>query len=581
MANFDKGALVDVAKTSFFPQTYESIGTMSMGIGTPVLHKEIVPKDEVSLSINDIMRLAPIQSPVFDDLSLHFRAFFCPNRILDPEWKRFITGGVGLAGTSDEEIESLSFTLRSLVSHREPNLKSDDNTESTSSAASRGSLADWLNLHFAFYDGVGYPCSTYDADSYVNGTLIGDSDSRLTYATTSDQKLSILPFLGYQKIFDDWYRNERVQPERLPEIVDWFKENSTRVYDVDYNFDNPDTAQVNPFQFWRVNYNKDRYTTALPEATVGGDITYGGFEGGQFPVQANARFEDTSNNAVGKMLSAVPDSTNVYGISSVSNGIQSTPLFVSIASAVANTIQNLKTTFKFYDFFMKDTYGGNRYVEFIQNHFDVIVPDATLDRAIYLGDTKVRVSFGEVFQTSQGSGSEDTGTLGDYAGRGAAYIDDGFMFKSFFREHGQLYVIASIVPTAKYYQGIDRKFFKENRWSFFFPEFQNIGDDVLYVSELFNTGAASQDMEAVFGYNSRWINYKESLDEVHGDFLDNMNDYHFGRQFRNEPQIGESFAQVPTINRPFAVNDAFSSNYLLNMQFVLGMQRPMVVHESF
>lgn len=573
MASFDKGALVDVAKTSYLSQVYESIGTMRMGLATPVLHKEIVPKDEVTLSINDIMRLAPMQSPVFDDLSLHFRAFFCPNRILDPEWKRFITGGVGLAGTSDEEIKNLSFTLRSLVSCTDGELRSEG-AGTGSSAAGRGSVADWLNLHFVGYDSLGYPTESIDPD-----TGIGEDTARLRYASTSSQELSILPFLGYQKIFDDWYRNERVQPERLPEIHEWFKQNNTRVFDADNSADDTDTVLVNPFHFWRVNYAKDRYTTALPEPTIGGDVTYPAGPEGVYPVQGSEPVlfanQDVSNN-LGKVAVGTPNGNVLYS-GRDGNG----NLFVSLASSVAATIQNLKASFKFYDFFMKDTYGGNRYVEFIKNHFDVVVPDATLDRAIYLGDTKVRVSFGEVFQTSQGDGSADSGSLGDYAGRGAAYVEDGYMFKSFFREHGQLYVIASIVPTAKYYQGIDRKFFKDGRFGYFFAEFQNIGDDVLYTSELYNTGSASQDMEKVFGFNSRWINMKESLDEVHGDFLDNMNDYHFGRQFLDEPQIGESFIQVPTINRPFAVTDGFSSNYLLNMQFRLGMQRPMVIHETF
>ena len=575
MASFDKGALVDVAKTSYFSQTYESIGTMRMGLATPVLHKEIVPKDEVSLSINDIMRLAPMQSPVFDDLSLHFRAFFCPNRILDPEWKRFITGGVGLAGTSDEEIKNLSFTLRSLVSCTDGELRSEG-AGTGSSAAGRCSVADWLNLHFVGYDSLGYPTESIDPD-----IGIGEDSARLRYANTSTQELSILPFLGYQKVFDDWYRNERVQPERLPEIHEWFKQNNTRVFDADNSVDDTDSVLVNPFHFWRVNYGKDRYTTALPEPTIGGDVTYPiGVDGGDYTVSVEGNPVNgykPNSNIIGRISSS--GSGAIAQVVNDRTGLSN--LVVSLSSSVAATIQNLKASFKFYDFFMKDTYGGNRYVEYIQNHFDVTVPDATLDRAIYLGDTKVRVSFGEVFQTSQGDGSADSGSLGDYAGRGAAYVEDGYMFKSFFREHGQLYVIASIVPTAKYYQGIDRKFFKDGRFAYFHPEFQNIGDDVLYTSELYNTGSTSQDMQKVFGFNSRWINMKESLDEVHGDFLDNMNDYHFGRQFLDEPQIGESFIQVPTINRPFAVTDSFSSNYLLNMQFRLGMQRPMVIHESF
>lgn len=598
MAQFDQKALIETPKYSRFEFPYESIGTLQMGIGTPVLHKSVVPGDDWNVVVDQIMRLAPLSSPVFDDVSLHFRSFFVPNRILDPRWKEFITGGIGLYGSSDNEIAPLLFTIRSLVSapdERVPSVNNPAAGVANTYCAGVGGLADWLNFHFAHYDpATGRPANKiFDTGGNVTGY------GAFSYATASSEAFDLLPFLGYQKIYDDWYRNERYQDERLPYILNYLTETSAddRLFDLEFT----DVADNrNPFAMWRANYGKDRYTTALPEPVIGGDVYYG-MSGDS---TAEVTVESTNNDGgqllgkdgrlygVGNGYAIVTGGTYDPTAGTVVNGTQTArnvgysrtsdtySLVAQIAQAAQDTIRNLKTAFKMYSFFMKDTYNGNRYVEFMDSHFDVRVPDSTLDRAIYLCDHKVRISFGEVFQTSGAAPESGEGVLGDYAGRGAAYSDGGFLVNEKFLEHGQLYVIATIVPRAKYFQGIDRKFFKKDRFSYFFPEFQNIGDDILYTQELYNLGVNNDDLTTL-GFAPRWADLKENLDEVHGDFLVSMDEYHFGRVFDNAPVIGSKFSQIPTINRPFSVTDDFSENYLINMRWNCIAHRPLLMYETF
>lgn len=556
-SQFDQKIKVETPSCNVFGLTYESIVTSKMGVGVPVLHKEILPDDSIRLSIDHIMRLAPLQAPVYDDLQLHFRAFFVPNRVLDPRWKEFITGGVGLYGSSENDLQNLSFKVNALV---------DTNNNTTDSGNNGGvsSLADYLNFHFANYDADGNPTAS-----------IGGSGVKLSRSNADSTSIfNLLPFLGYWKVFDDWYRNERIQEEELPKMVAAL--GASRVWSYNAPAITPESG--NPFALWRANYSKDRFTTALPEPVMGGPVSFLPDE--RLPLKGD------SNVLVADMSS----SNNVGKIGIGSNGARvqspdgSVGLFVQLANAATATIQTLKTAFKMYSFFMKDTYNGNRYVEFMQSHYNVRVPDATLDRAIYLGQYKVRVSFGEVFQTS-GQTVDDAagGVLGDYAGRGASYSDQGFLFDEHFLEHGQLYVIATIVPRAKYYQGVDRKFIKSGRFDYFFPEFQNIGDVDIKTKELFYSGAQSNLAEAdsTFGFNSRWMEYKESLDEVHGDFLTNMDFWHFGRKFENAPVLSKEFSEITPINDPFTITDAFSDNYLMNLRFNIVARRPIMMYESF
>lgn len=587
MAYFDQKAIVKTPKFSVFNLGYETIGTMRMAMAYPIVHKEILPGDHLSLSIDHIMRLAPLQSPVFDDVEVHFRAFFTPNRILDPRWKEFITGGVGLYGSSDNEIEPLSFKLPALAFALPRGVRSTDSKY----GLENGALADWLNFHVGgiadvadlenpdgTFIAIGDPYLINDSDSFASASWLIDrsgntDDLDFVLDPTS---YNVLPFLGYHKIFDDWYRNERVQEEHLPKFFELL--GNSRVIDYqggDGSAWNSWSKKVAPiFNLFRVNYGKDRFTTALPEPNQGGNIN---IMNDNIDVLSSYNFSPSNVYA---------GSGTIYDNNGIEIGKQVTAiggnnLFVNLAQSAQATIQHLKTQFKLYSFFMKDTYNGNRYVEFMDSHFDVRVPDATLDRAIYLGQQKIRISFGEVFQTSNGNGSSEEGVLGDYAGRGASYSDGGFLVNEKFLEHGQLYVIASIVPRAKYYQGIDRKFIKTDRFSFFFPEFQDIGDDQLFTKELFYRGdGAGSDVEA-FGYNARWCDLKESLDEVHGDFRGNMDHYHFARVFLDSPRLGSDFSEAPSNNRPFSIIDTFSENYLMNARINIKASRPMMMFESF
>lgn len=587
MAYFDQKAVVKTPKFSVFPLTYETIGTMRMAMAYPIVHKEILPGDHFSLSIDHIMRLAPLQSPVFDDVEVHFRAFFTPNRILDPRWKEFITGGVGLYGSSDNEIQPLSFKLPALAFALPRGVRATDSKY----GLENGALADWLNFHvggiadsgnYRNPDGtsiaIGDPIVLNDDDINASASWLVDHSGNtadLDFVLDSTP-YNLLPFLGYHKIYDDWYRNERVQEEHLPQFFEVL--GNSRVIDYqgsDGEIWNSWTKKVAPiFNLFRVNYGKDRYTTSLPEPNVGGnvnimtdnlDLLTNGNINAQ-AISANGSIYDNNGSILGNKL-----------VSSASGN----SLFVNLAQSAQATIQHLKTQFKLYSFFMKDTYNGNRYVEFMDSHFDVRVPDATLDRAIYLGQQKIRISFGEVFQTSNGDGTSDQGVLGDYAGRGASYSDGGYLVNEKFLEHGQLYVIASIVPRAKYYQGIDRKFIKTDRFSFFFPEFQDIGDDQLFTKELFYRGDGAFSDTEVFGYNARWADLKESLDEVHGDFRGNMDHYHFARVFDDSPVLGSDFSEAPSNNRPFSIIDTFSENYLMNARINIIASRPMMMFESF
>lgn len=544
MATFNPKIITGGVKRNKFDLSYYSRLTSRMGDLVPVLCKKIVPSDEYRVNISSITRLAPLANPVYDRLRIDFDAFFVQNRIIDPQFKEFLTGGIGLSGQqSTEGMQNITLSL-----HRGPS--------SDSFSIGAGTLFDFLGCREFKYPGT------------------GDGNTIL--------KLNCEPFLGYMKIYEDWYRNERYQDALYSDFIKFISNRNVTI--------NSNSTGLEFFNKYLVlqrrNFDKDPYTTALSEPLIGGPI----------PIMSGTAPLFSSSDVGGPYS----DFASLYQISNDfdataplrlknSNG-DNYSIYADLSSVASNTVQQLNQMYALYRFFMTDTYNGNRYVEFVKSHFGVVVPDSTLERPLFLGRLSSYVNFSEIFQTSGSTDSQNA--LGDYAGKGAG-ITSGFLFQEKFLEHGYLYIIMSIIPESTYFQGIDDKLFYGDRFdSFYFPEFQNIGDDVVSILDIYtgdilpNNGSVNLSHDyrrsRIFGYNRRNYNLIYYRNEVHGEFTqrNSMLNWTFARSFSSTPTLGSLFCQVPSINNPFTYVESGSQNFFTDILFKIDALRPVERYES-
>ena len=523
-----------------------------MGDLTPVLCKKIVPGDRFRVSMSSITRLAPLANPVYDRVRITYDAFFVQNRIVDPDWKDYVSPD---PEKNDNPTTGISLRLNSFGEAPNYNVQGQ--------FLMRGGLLDMLGFQFSSYGNDGFPDKAGLSNSGVS--LI----------------ISAIPILGYFKIWDNWYRNERFQPAVYSSLMDGGYSKSIREVAFGSSF------QWNYFTgygFLPVNYGKDLFTTALESPLIGGPVNIPAGSS-QVPVAFSP--------ASGSNLHDIEATISSGNVSLTSDSSGSGSLVADMKNAVLGTIQELKFAYALFSFYMKDTYNGNRYVEFMQAHFGVCVPDSTLERSLFLGRITQYINFSEIFQTS-GSTAESN-SLGDYAGVGVA-SGAGRLFDSEFDEHGFLYVLMSIRPNATYFQGIDRKFFYGDRFDeLYFPEFQNIGDKPIFTFELYNYPSSpitpptfsfswkSVNSSAVFGYNRANAEYLWYHDEMHGNFL-NLNgefNWTFARRFDSPPVLGSTFSRVPVIQSPFTFTDADSLNYYTDIFFDIKALRPFVRYEHY
>ena len=78
-------------KKNVFDLTHDVKLSADMGNLTPILTLECVPGDKFEIGCESLIRFAPMIAPVMHRMDVTMHYFFVPNRILWPNWEKFIT----------------------------------------------------------------------------------------------------------------------------------------------------------------------------------------------------------------------------------------------------------------------------------------------------------------------------------------------------------------------------------------------------------------------------------------------------------------------------------------------------------
>ena len=203
--------------------------------------------------------------------------------------------------------------------------------------------------------------------------------------------------------------------------------------------------------------------------------------------------------------------------------------------------------------------------------FGVKSSDARLQRAEYLGGSRIPLSISEVLQTSQTSDTPQ----GNLAGHGyTAGAVNGFTRR--FEEHGMVIGILSVLPRTAYMQGIPRFLLKDSRYDFYWPDFAHIGEQEVYSQELYAAGQSVQGVvRDTFGYQSRYSEYRTVLDQVNGEMRTSLKHWNMARHFTQLPYLNESFVESDPTTRIYAVEDPEWHKLICQLYFNFRAIRPV------
>lgn len=397
----------------------------------------------------------------------------------------------------------------------------------------------------------------------TTGEPVGSIWDKFGLPTEVDEiTVSALPFRAYNLIFNTWFRDQNLQDSLV------------------VNKDNgPDLTTE--YELVKRNKRHDYFTACLPEPQKGDpveipfsqdDVLVRRYDDGAawFAYQAN-----TDTPAVNGAVSVVSELLN-----NASTNISLDPndsLFAQLSQAQI-TVNALRQSISIQSILELDMRGGTRYVEILQNHFNVISPDFRLQRPEYLGGGQARINSHPVAQTSPTSGGNAQAQLAAFATASSSGSNIGFT-KSFV-EHG--YVIGLMCARADitYQQGVERFWSRQRRFDFFWPKLQEIGEQAVTYKEIYCSGDSQVDA-GVFGYQEQYGDYRYKPSQIKGEFRStyatSLDFWHMAEEFEAKPELNAAFIEQNTpIERAIAVTGA--PHLLIDMWYQYKHARPMLTY---
>lgn len=527
---------VNKPKRNKFNLTHDVKLSTNHGKLTPFFCQEVVPGDTFQVSADVLTRMAPLVSPIMQNLQVYTHFFFVPTRLIWEDFERFITGGkLGDGRDKPEQTPPVAPYLK---------LASDVTEDEKVKYFKDGSLMDYLGL----------PSATAEYISFGGAMPI-----------------SSLPIRAYNKIYNDYYRDENLTDE-----VEFSIKGGA---DIIPHMKPTDKPENNPFLIKYRAYRKDYFTSALPTPQRGADVP--------LPIDVDAEV-GLKNTHIASSFLAQYDGTKVSGSATFVNGklrdgsgdnvVVDNTSNIKVDVNGSASIVELRRALKVQEWLEKNARAGYRYIEQIFSHFGVKSSDARLQRAEYLGGGKSPIMISDVLQTSS---TNETTPQGNLAGQGIG-VSRVNKFKRFFEEHGYIIGIMSILPRSSYFQGVPRMYLKRSNDEWFWPEFAHLGEQEIKRAELYLSDDIyqSEKMKETFGYAPRYSEYKYIPNGIHGDFRSNpsLQKWHLGRIFNDVPHLNNDFVTCrpeSSNQRIFAITDEKVDKYYCLINVNCQAIRPM------
>lgn len=510
----------------------------------PVYTRIMVPNQSINVNMSHITRLAPLVKPFYGNVQMINRAFFVPFRSIMEGFNEFITDTPYFG----ESQNGIIFNV--------PHIYMSDICEFF--AQSTYSVINETSYDFAYLRTSGQSpekrkytsLGRYAADVlHCLGYQIDYSCKYGQKEGQEDLKLSALPLLAFCRIYTDYFENTNFAPSSLQSYYkginkklgyDFLNSMFTYALYASYENDYLTSSWSNPSS----PYNQTSSLYEIPDVTI---------------------------DAQPGQKSSVFGRNNAY----LSRGTgEATPS--NITSYILTALQSLS------DYMKRHQISGYRAIDRFKSRFGITLPDAKLNRSIYLGKSTSTIEITDVTSTSDTDGA----ILGQYSGFGISRNGNSGQFSYKTDEYGIFIILSIISPVhASYSNGIDRHLLDIERLDLYTPEFDGLGCQAIANAEVKCDFSGPQDEKPqnVWAYTPRYAHYKCSRDILSGDFKvnslnSNLQQFHIFRNFPTSvPPHNLDFCTGHTEDYTRVFNDTTigSDHFFTSFHFDVRSDAPM------
>lgn len=485
--------------------------TMEIGTLVPVQFLDVIAGQTTFLNTSALLRFQPLISPAFEQMNMHIVHFFVPYRLLWDKWFEFVSG-----------LEQLEI----------PTAKVDFNV---TRGWSYETLAPFNQGLFEYIDL--FP--DFRSTSGVGGSI------------QMKRHFCYFPFLAYYKIWNEHFRDTEIQEEVDLEALKTAWEQTFEVNSTNSNMVEDIKTWANRFALKRVNWGSDRFTTALLQDEANPSIS--------LPVGSDGttwKLTDNKKSVMGAYFHNFNGQGDIAYSSSPSVGgnnggfpVNEAPLYYA-GGLTGVDLEDFQLAVQLRNFKLNQ----NRFGKDIKGYFakyGLKNMDLRLDRSEVIGGFSQTIQISDIIATS----SENLGKQGGHA----LGLAKPRRFKHYAPEHGLIMTLAYIRPKVKYYGGVDRFFHKRDMLDFFQKEFENVGYQPIYKTEItdgYLQGSLpeSEDDMQVFGYEHRYNEYRTIPSVVSGNLRPGatMSSWANPRTFSALPNLNNEFLECKPSNSIWA-----------------------------
>lgn len=218
------------------------------------------------------------------------------------------------------------------------------------------------------------------------------------------------------------------------------------------------------------------------------------------------------------------------------------------------------------------------YAQFGLTFFGEVSKAAVDYSPTYIGGTYTNLTFSEVLQTSA---TTENSMLGQYAGHGIGFDNNGYIGKVHSDDWGYIMLCACIMPDVYYSQGLDKLWSRNLQADWYLPERANLGMQPVLNKQIYfqDPDLVDSDNNSVndnlWAWQDIYDEYRFQDNIITGKLADKNSKtfypYTQSRKFTSLPNWGAKFAEASDVRKDYLSapsENAYSMQYDVNIRAV-------------